>query len=177
MQSSHSLAAMTRNLDRRGFTYLTALLLVMLMGIMLSAVGQSWKTIMQREREEELIFRGLQYRDALTRWYKSHGVKQATPLRELKFLVEDPLSLTTVRHLRRLYTDPITGKEWSVIADPNKGISGVYSPSTKKPLKKGGFPDDLADFAGKSTYADWKFVYNQKPSDPNKNPVAKGGMP
>lgn len=168
---------MIRNLDRKGFTYLTALLIVMVMGVMLGAVGQSWNTIMQREREEELIFRGRQYRDAITRWYKSHGVKQATPLRELKFLVEDPLSLTTVRHLRRLYTDPITGKEWSVIADPNKGISGVYSPSVKKPIKTGGFPEDLADFAGKTTYADWKFVYIQKQTNANKTVDGKGGMP
>ncbi len=169
---------MTKSLDCKGFTYLTALFLVMIMGIMLGMVGQSWKTIMQREREEELLFRGVQYRDAIARYYKPRGLKQqTTPLRDLKDLLQDPRSLTTERYLRRLYPDPITGKEWSVIADPNKGISGVFSPSTQMPIKTGGFPDELSDFAGKTSYADWKFIYNTQPATANnKTKPATGGM-
>jgi type II secretory pathway pseudopilin PulG len=169
---------MTSSLNCKGFTYLTALLLVMVMGIMLGAVGQSWKTVMQREREEELLFRGMQYRNAITRWYKPRpGQHQATPLRDLKDLLEDPRSLTTVRYLRRLYSDPLTGKEWAVIADPSKGISGVFSTSTEKPMKVGGFPDELSDFAGKESYADWKFIYNTatKQTGAVKSPIP-GGM-
>lgn len=149
---------MISSLNSRGFTYLTALMLVMVMSIMLGIVGQSWKTVMQREQEEELLFRGMQYKEAITRWYKPGS--KAKPLRELKDLLQDPYSLTTERYLRRLYTDPVTGKEWSVIADPNKGISGVYSPSTARPMKTGGFPDELSAFAGKESYSDWKFIYN-----------------
>jgi type II secretory pathway pseudopilin PulG len=170
---------MISSLNRNGFTYLTALLLVMVMGVMLGAVGQSWKTVMQREREEELLFRGMQYRDAITRWYKpqlGQGQHVATPLRDLKDLLQDPRSLTTVRYLRRLYSDPFTGKEWSVITDPSKGISGVFSASTEKPMKIGGFPDDLSDFAGKETYADWKFIYNQQPGTAKKTAESTGGM-
>ena len=43
--------------NNNGYTYLLVLLAVMLMGIMQGVVGQSWKSIMQREREEELLFR------------------------------------------------------------------------------------------------------------------------
>ena len=170
---------MISRLNSKGFTYLTAMLLVMVMGVMLSAVGQSWKTIMQREREEELLFRGMQYKDAITRWYKprpGQGQHVATPLRDLKDLLQDPRSLTTVRYLRRLYTDPVTGKEWGVIADPSKGISGVVSTSVDKPMKIAGFPDDLSDFAGKETYADWKFMYNQQPGTTKKASENIGGM-
>lgn len=153
---------MKNSLNRKGFTYLMAMMIVMVMGIMLSAVGQSWKTIMQREREEELIFRGSQIKDAITRWYNPRpgtGQHVATPLRDLKDLLQDPRTLTTVRYLRRLYTDPITGKEWSVITDPSKGISGVASTSQAKPLKTAGFPDDLQELSGKTRYSDWLFVY------------------
>ena len=172
---SPSLAPMKSSLNRKGFTYLMAMMMVMVMGIMLSAVGQSWKTVMQREREEELIFRGRQYKDAITRWYTPRpgtGQHVATPLRELKDLQQDPRTLTTVRYLRRLYTDPMTGKDWNVISDPNKGITGIASTSEAKPLKTGGFPDDLLELSGKERYSDWLFVY--VPSG-TRQPLGTGG--
>jgi type II secretory pathway pseudopilin PulG len=155
---------MRYSLNRKGFTYLLALMLIMVMGIMLAAVGQSWKTVMKREREEELIFRGRQYKDAITRWYTPRagsGQHVATPLKDLKDLLQDPRSLTITRYLRRLYTDPITGKEWNVISDPNRGITGVFSSSEAAPLKTGGFPDDLKELSDKKKYSEWQFVYIQ----------------
>ncbi|HXE95782.1 MAG TPA: type II secretion system protein [Dongiaceae bacterium] len=44
--------------NQNGFTYILALTVVIIMGIMLGMVGQSWETIKQRELEEELIYRG-----------------------------------------------------------------------------------------------------------------------
>lgn len=150
-------------LNNRGFTYLLALMMVMVMGIMLGAAGQSWKTVMHREREEELLFRGTQIRNAIARWYAPRGTEQAaTPLRDLRDLLSDPRSATPVRYLRRLYPDPVTGKEWTVISDPNQGIIGVASTSPLAPLKVDNFPDDLKDCAGKQRYSDWKFVYVKK---------------
>jgi len=146
---------MKSKLNQQGFTYILALMIMVIMGIMLGIVGQSWKTILQRDREEELLFRGTQIKQAIETWYK----KRKTPLRDLKDLVLDPNSLTKVRYLRRLYTDPMTNKEWTVISDPNKGITGVASTSTLKPFKVGGFPDDLKDLADKKQYSDWRFVY------------------
>lgn len=163
MRFSVSSAFMRPRLNNRGFTYLLALMTIMIMGIMLGAAGQAWKTIAQREREEELLFRGTQIRNAITRWYTPRGKQPpATPLRDLKDLLRDPRSTTTLRYLRRLYSDPVTGREWTIISDANKGITGVVSSSTLTPLKMGGFPDDLADFAGKQHYSDWRFVYVKK---------------
>ena len=176
--SSPSLAPMKNSLNRKGLTYLMVLMMVMIMGIMLGAVGQSWKTIMQREREEELIFRGRQYKDAITRWYNPRKDEHAaTPLRDLKDLVQDPRTLTTKRYLRRLYTDPMTDKEWSVITDPAKGISGIASSSKAKPLKTGGFPDDLLDLSDKQHYSDWLFVYVAKGQQPNTRTPSQNRLP
>ena len=168
---------MTKNrFNNRGFTYLTALMIIMVMGIMLGAVGQSWRTVMQREREEELIFRGTQFMDAIERWNK--GVKHVkTPLRDLKDLVSDPRTVETTRYLRRLYTDPMTGKEWNVINDPNLGITGVASTSQDRPLKTGNFPTGLEFLEKKEKYSDWLFVYGQqKPGVPGQ-PAGIQGQP
>ncbi|MBT1072489.1 type II secretion system protein [Pelotalea chapellei] len=165
---------MENKLDNKGFTYLMALMLIMIMGIMMGMVGQSWKTIIQREREEELLFRGVQIRDAIARWYKprtsgTSAPRQPTPLWELKDLLDDPSTPSTDPYLRKLYLDPITGKEWEVIKDPNKGIVGVASTSPAKPLKIGGFPDDLKDFTEKQKYSDWKFIYTAAGTTPGNN--------
>jgi type II secretory pathway pseudopilin PulG len=161
----------------RGFTYLMALMIIMIMGIMLGMVGETWKTIMQREREEELLFRGTQIMDAIERWNKgANHVK--TPLRELKDLVQDPRTLTTTRYLRRLYNDPMTGKDWNVITDPNLGITGVASTSQGKPLKVGGFPAGLEFLEKKEKYSDWLFVTGQqKPGVPTTQPTGIKGLP
>jgi hypothetical protein len=111
---------------------------------------------MKREREEELIFRGRQYKDAFTSWYKTGTGIQPLPLKDLKDLLQDPRSPSPKRYLRRLYTDPMTGKEWTVFSD-QKGISAVASTSQETPLKTGGFPEDLKNLDGKQKYSQWIF--------------------
>lgn len=168
---------MDKFLNQRGFTYLTAITMVIIMGISLGAVGVSWRLLMKREREEELLFRGSEIKDAITHWYASKtGEHIATPLTDLKDLLKDPRTPRTVRHLRRLYTDPITNKEWTLITDPAKGIQGVVSASQDPPLKKDGFPDDLQDFTGKTRYSDWRFVYTPSNTAPVA-PGSSGGLP
>jgi len=153
-----------------GFTYIAALVLVVVMGIMLGAIGQSVKVIMKREREKELIFRGLQYRDAIERWSK-----KGVPLKDLKDLVEPTVSnnasASKDRLLRKLYKDPITGGEWKTLPtppDPIQGIYGVASTSNEEPFKQGNFPEVIKTFEGKKKYSDWEFIYKKTPV------VAKG---
>ena len=155
--------------NNNGFTYLMALILIVIMGIMLGAIGQSWQTIMKREREAELLFRGNQLKEAITKWYTpGPGRPPVSPLNDLKSLLEDPRTVDKIRYLRRLYADPITGKEWVLIQGTDKRILGVRSESQDKPLKVDNFPDELKDLAGKEKYSDWQFQYvlpsNQKTS-------------
>ena len=146
-----------------GFTYIAALLLVVVMGIMLGAASQSWTMIMKREREKELLFRGAQIKDAIAKWNKGGAGIRPMPLRDLKDLLKDPRSTSKIRYLRRLYTDPLTNKEWTPITDPAKGIIGVQSTSEEEPLKQD-FTDYPADsteftiFGGKKKYSEWLFV-------------------
>jgi hypothetical protein len=64
-----------------------------------------------------------------------------------------------VRHLRRLYPDPMTGAEWELVKDPGERIIGVRSTSNLEPFQKAGFPKGLEDLEGKSSYRDWAFVF------------------
>lgn len=126
-----------------GFTFLAAIFMVMIIGIMLGLTGQSWKTIMKREREKELLFRGSQIKEAIENWYDPNyvvnGVKRSHPpvaLTDLKYLLDNPTTLTHVRYLPHHYAaklddnnaacgsecpsikllqDPMTGKEWEII--------------------------------------------------------------
>ncbi|WP_298268721.1 type II secretion system protein [Geobacter sp.] len=143
-----------------GFTYLAAIMIVVVMGIMLGVSGQLWRTIMKREREEELLFRGQQYKAALERWYKPAGPGQPppTPLNDLKDLLKDPRTATTVRYIRRLYKDPVTGNDFDVVRQPGKGIVGVMSTSEEEPLKTGGFPKGLEGLEGTDQYRKWIFA-------------------
>ncbi len=165
---------MKKVLNNKGFALLAVLTMVIVMGITLGAAGLSWRIIMKREREKELLFRGTQIRDAITRWYSLKSVEQAAmPLRDLKDLLKDPRTPKTVRYLRRLYTDPMTNKDWELIIDPSKGIQGVASTSQEEPLKTARFPEELQDFAEKKSYREWRFVYT--PSTSSAQPPGASG--
>jgi type II secretory pathway pseudopilin PulG len=143
---------------KRGFTYLTVLVVVAFMGLGLAVAGQVWRTALMRDREVELLYAGNQYRRAIERYYVS-GLSQYP--RALDDLLKDPRKPGTERYLRKLYADPMTGKsEWGIVKAPDGGIMGVYSRSEDKPIKTANFPLVNRDFEGAAKYSDWKFVYN-----------------
>lgn len=145
--------------SEKGFTLLAALFLLMIMGIMLGMIGETWSMIMRRDREEELLFRGKQIKDAIRRYNEVSG-QPVTSLADLRSLYEgDPRFLERRRYLRRNYLDPITGKEWNFIKNPARGIVGVVSSSDLKPLKKANFPEEFKEFEGKDKYSTWQFLY------------------
>ena len=150
---------MRRLMDNRGFTYLSLLFLITVMGLAASAAGKAWSTGARREMEEELIFRGSEIRRAIGRYYEESPGAKAYP-RAIEDLIKDPRYPATKRHLRRLYSDPFTGKpDWGVIRTPEGWIIGVRPGSDKEPYKKGNFPKELAGLEGKTRYSEWEFAY------------------
>ncbi len=141
-----------------GFTLLGLLFLVAILGAGLAAAGVVWKTVGQREKEAELLFIGDQYRRALASYHRlSPGADKRYP-GKLQDLLADPRFPHTVRHLRRLWPDPITGGDWVLVRDERQGIRGLYSASSAPPRKTAGFPKEYAPFEGASHYADWVFI-------------------
>ncbi|MBI5599572.1 MAG: type II secretion system protein [Deltaproteobacteria bacterium] len=151
--------------DQGGFTYLSLLFLIVVMGIALSVAGELWTTTVKREREEDLLFRGNEIRRAIGRYYEEGpGIKQFP--REFKDLIKDSRFPATRRHLRKLYADPFTGKaDWEVIKNTDGTIKGVKSTSNDAPIKTANFHADLETFAGKSKYSEWEFAYSPEKKD------------
>jgi type II secretory pathway pseudopilin PulG len=144
---------------QRGFTYLTVMFVVAILLGGLALVGETWETSARREKETELLFIGNQYRRAIGLFYEATpGTLKRYP-RELADLVKDPRQPNTRRYLRKLFPDPITGKEWTIIRGADGGIQGVSSPSEATPLKIAGFRVRDASFEGAQKYADWKFIH------------------
>lgn len=143
----------------RGFTYIALLVAIVIIGISLGSAGRYWQNISLRDREEELLFRGDQYRLAIERYYFAlPGRMQYPP--SVDDLLKDNRTPTGKRHLRRKYLDPITNKEFVEIRDQlSKRIIGFNSPSDQEPLRRGNFPDQYKEFAKKEKYSEWQFIF------------------
>ena len=142
----------------QGFTYMTVLFMVAIMAGGLALVGEVWSTSNAREREAELLHVGNEYRKAIERYYLL-GPQRQYP-KSLGDLIKDPRQPGTVRYLRKLYPDPITGKEeWGLVKSADGGFAGVHSLSEAAPLKSAGFAARDAAFEGKSKYSEWQFVF------------------
>lgn len=148
-----------------GFTYLTILFVVAIMGLGLALAGEVWHTVALREKETELLHVGNQYRKAIQRYYLN-GPQQYP--RALSDMLKDARKPGTERYLRRLYPDPVTGsEEWGIVKGPDGGIMGVHSLSEDKPLKVAGFRPVQQGFERAEKYSDWKFIFS-----PAAQPVA-----
>ena len=94
-----------------------AALLVMMavMAIAMTTALPVWHTLTQREKEEELIFRGNQYARAIAMFQRKYG--GAFPP-NVDVLVRE-------KFLRRKYTDPITGDDFQVVGpgDPAAALA------------------------------------------------------
>ncbi len=159
---------------QHGYILIWLLFLLAGMGAGLASIGSLWHTASQREKEQQLLFIGDQYRRSIESfWQASPGAKKRLP-ESLDELLVDPRFPNTVRHLRRIYADPITGKpEWGLVRDTNGGIIGVHSLSDRLPYKSQGFPDIYATFTGKTEYREWVFaaaMKSEQPRDANRTP-------
>ena len=144
-----------------GFTLLAALFMVAALGVGLAALGTLWQAASQHEKEAQLLFVGDQYRRAIASYYQATpGVVKQYPA-ALTDLLRDPRFPHTVRHLRRLYPDPVTGNAtWGLVKAEGEaaGIIGVHSLSAGEPRKRANFSSADHAFEAAATYADWVFT-------------------
>ncbi|MBX9916542.1 MAG: hypothetical protein K2Y07_04785, partial [Nitrosomonas sp.] len=56
-------------------------------------------------------------------------------------------------------------------------ITGVYSLSEKKPIKKDKFPEQYAKFSEALTYRDWKFIYKPGEGSSASKPASTQSRP
>jgi len=89
-----------RQCGEHGYVLLTLLLIMALGAILAGVVASSMKFTMERDREEEMIHRGVQYSRAIRTYYRKFG---RYPVK-----IEDLESTNNIRFLRKRYKDPLS---------------------------------------------------------------------
>jgi type II secretory pathway pseudopilin PulG len=91
----------------QGYVLLVMLLFISLLSIGFLAVTEGIESKIKRDREEELIHRGLEYSRAVRRYVKQFGRYPNS--------VEDLENSNNVRFLRKRYKDPITRRDFKLL--------------------------------------------------------------
>lgn len=143
-----------------GFTYLLVLVLVAILMIMSGAGTLMISNVVKREKENEVLFRGHAYIQAICSYYQAGKTVKQLP-RNLDDLLQDP-RYALRRHIRVLYDDPISGREWQLIRSEDGGIQGVVSSSDAAPLKRAFFPPGLETFEEATSYSEWHFRFEEQ---------------
>lgn len=111
----------------QGYVLLTLMLFVALLAIASLAWIQKVDFEIKRDREEELIHRGVQYSRALRHYVKKFGHYPAR--------IEDLESTNNVHYLRKRYKDPITGKDFKLLR--MNDIQSSFNPAAASGMPPG----------------------------------------
>lgn len=137
MVKRHEPAPVRDARDRRreaGYNLVILMVAVTVLNILVAAAIPLWRTAIRREKEEELIFRGLQYAEGIRNYQRRFG---QLPVK-LEQLVE-----SKPRCMRQLWADPITGKrDWVP-------IRLMTSDNVDRDEERGGNRDDDEDPEGR----------------------------
>src|ERR671922_684554 len=93
--------------SQNGYILVSLMLMAALIVIALSAAIPTIKLELQRDREEELIHRGVQYSRAIRKYFKRFGRYPVS--------LDDLQSANNMRFLRKRYKDPITGEDFKLL--------------------------------------------------------------
>lgn len=183
---------------QNGYAMAALLVAMSIMAIMMTVAMPVWKQISQREKEEELVFRGEQYARAIGLFHKKFA-NAAPPSFDV---------LVDQRFLRKKYKDPITNDDFvpvmQALSAPGTTAGGARgastpgaqpstSPGTDTPAARGAAPTpsrapgsqsggitgvtskskdkSIRLYKGHSHYNEWQFVYTA----PAGAPGAGGG--
>ena len=128
-----------------GIAYVGLLIAVVLFGLGIVGTARLLASTQRADKERELLYIGHQFRDAIRNYYATGPATGQFPP-TLEDLLIDKRSPTLKRHLRKIYTDPLTGKPtWGLVKAPGGGIMGVYSLSKREPLKRAKFEVEDAE--------------------------------
>jgi len=107
-----------------GFSLAALIFIATAVSILISAAYPAYQMQAKRQTEEELIFRGEEYARAIQKFYRKFGVYPPST---------DALVETNgLRFLRRVYKDPITGKDFRVISiSPDGTLIGSTLPTQR----------------------------------------------
>ncbi|WP_246796413.1 type II secretion system protein [Burkholderia perseverans] len=162
---------------QHGLAYLALLIGIVIIGVVAAGTIQLGALYQRRMAERALLDIGDEFQRALLSYTDNTPVGQPTQPRSLEELVRDPRYPNPVRHLRRIYADPLTGKaDWVLVRSPNgQTIVGIHSASHEHPIQLRQFPEQFRGFEDKHSYTQWVFV--ARPPQQGLGARAPGGVP
>ena len=93
--------------SEQGYILLMMMLFITILAIGAAAIAPTIAFQVKRDREEEMIHRGVQYSRAIRRYVKKFG-RYPTRIEELE-------NTNNLRFLRRKYKDPVTGQDFKIL--------------------------------------------------------------
>ena len=155
-------------------------LIILIMAVFVLSLGfliavPVWQTELQREKEEELIFRGKQYAEAVRIYVQKNPGRFPASLKEL----------LDKKCIRRLYKDPFGPEgQWNVILASGQATAGRDSaqevmvapervlPAIKNPQILGVVSSSSAKsvkiYNDQESHDKWLFFFGQDPKKPPK---------
>ncbi|HMB53772.1 MAG TPA: type II secretion system protein, partial [Thermoanaerobaculia bacterium] len=162
-----------RRRGEEGYNLVLLMVIVTALNVLVAAALPSWSAFEQREAEEELIFRGLQYAEAIRVFQARFG---RLPVRLEELIEVEP------RSIRQLWVDPITGEQnWGLLfGDPSNpgncapnpadqvdtGLSSGFNNGRGETVTQGPIcgvysradGDAIKTFMGATSYEEWHFT-------------------
>ena len=157
--------------SQRGFTMALALAVAVVMGVMLMKVAPRVSAEVQRENEQELIFRG----EAIANALRIYFARMRRYPKDLNEVME-----VRPRILRQKYLDPMTPDgEWVFITQVQPGATGDTHGLPIVGVHSRSEMDSILIYQGKTLVRDWRFTADQNilgvGGEPPKGGVVPGG--
>lgn len=117
------------NGNKKGYILTATIVMVVILSISMAMIAEKWTYVVKREKENELLFRGEQYAQAIRRFYLTH---KRYPFK-LEELVE-----SYPRCIRKLYPEPFSKDgEWGIIYLSDLASGKVFKKDTKSQVANG----------------------------------------
>lgn len=179
MNLASSASLQTRTGRDGGYAMAALLIGMSVMAILLTVALPTWKQTIQREKEEELIFRGNQYARAISAYQRKFANASPTTIdvlveqHYLRKKFKDPVAVTEDGEFQPLYiqaqgtANGAQGASSGTLASTNPsgggGIIGVASKNTAQSIRQ---------YNGRTHYNEWQFIPVQQstrggPTGPN----------
>jgi type II secretory pathway pseudopilin PulG len=107
-------AGLLRKTDR-GITYLALMFSIVLIGISVSAATRQWTVMVQREKEADLMAKGIEIQNAIALYSNTMKIGRMMPSEIYPQSLAE-LTRTPKPYLRRVYQDPMTAVIGSICA-------------------------------------------------------------
>jgi len=149
----------------KGYAMIALIIAISVLTVFLLMAVPLWETVLQRDAEEELIFRGRQYVMAIGLYLKKHNNLYAQNFEILHL----------EKFLRRLYPDPMTADgRWDMVFQDNSGAAAkllvvpagqakaYFNRAVLVGVCSASAETGFREYRGKKKYNEWAFYFGGK---------------